>query len=70
MTTICPVCGEGVLHRKVEDTVITHLGKVGLYQMHFDVCSSCKSEVAGQEASERNKNAVLAFRAIVEKTAT
>lgn len=67
MIELCPCCGEGVLHRKVEETPIVHLGKVGLILLQMDVCDNCGVEMAGQEASRENKNQVTAFRSRVEK---
>jgi hypothetical protein len=67
MIDICPICGEGILHRKVEEAIVTHLGKVGLVPFLIDECSECHEESAGLEASRSNKNAVKAFRAKVEK---
>lgn len=64
--TLCPLCGEGHLTSRTEETVTEYAGQQGKVMLHFTECDACGSEIAGEADSRANKRAVLAFRKSVD----
>lgn len=64
--TLCPLCGEGHLTPRTEETVTEYAGRQGKVTLRFAECDACGSEVAGEADSRANKRAVLAFRKSVD----
>ncbi len=64
--TLCPLCGEGRLTQRTEETVAEHAGQQGKVTLHFAECDACGSEITGDADSRANKRAVLAFRKSVD----
>ncbi|MDT8841028.1 type II toxin-antitoxin system MqsA family antitoxin [Paraburkholderia fungorum] len=59
---LCPLCGEGQLHRQRTAEEVTENGVSGLVDMQFEVCDSCGGEMAGKESARANKRAISRFR--------
>lgn len=64
--TLCPLCGEGHLTPRTEETVTEYAGQQGKVTLHFAECDACGSEITGDADSRANKRAVLAFRKSVD----
>lgn len=64
--TLCPLCGEGHLTPRTEETVTDYAGKQGKVTLRFAECDACGSEITGDTDSRANKRAVLAFRKSVD----
>lgn len=64
--TLCPLCGEGRLTPRTEETVTEYAGQQGKVTLHFAECDACGSEITGDVDSRANKRAVLAFRKSVD----
>lgn len=64
--TLCPLCGEGHLTSRTEETVTEHAGQEGKVTLHFAECNACGSEITDDADSRANKRAVLAFRKSVD----
>lgn len=64
--TLCPLCGEGYLTPRTEETVTEYAGQQGKVTLRLTECDACGSEVAGEADSRANKRAVLAFRKSVD----
>lgn len=60
--TLCPLCGEGHLSPRVEESVTEYGGHQGKVTLRFAECDACGSEITGEADSRANKRAVLAFR--------
>ncbi len=63
---LCPLCGEGHLTSRTEETVTEHAGQQGKVLLRFTECDACGSEIADEANSRSNKRAVLAFRKSVD----
>lgn len=64
--TLCPLCGEGHLTPRSEETVTEYAGQSGRVTLRFAECDACGSEITGEADSRANKRAVLAFRKSVD----
>lgn len=64
--TLCPLCGEGHLTPRTEETVTEYAGQEGKLTLHFAECNACGSEITDDADSRANKRAVLAFRKSVD----
>jgi len=64
--TLCPLCGEGHLTPRTEETVTEYAGRQGKVTLLFAECDACGSEITGDADSRANKRAVLAFRKSVD----
>lgn len=64
--TLCPLCGEGHLTPRSEETVTEYAGQSGTVTLRFAECDACGSEITGDADSRANKRAVLAFRKSVD----
>jgi HTH-type transcriptional regulator/antitoxin MqsA len=64
--TLCPLCGEGHLTPRTEETVTEYAGQQGKVTLRLAECDACGSEVAGEADSRANKRAVLAFRKSID----
>ena len=64
--TLCPLCGEGHLTPRTEETVTEYAGQQGKVTLRFAECDACGSEITGDADSRANKRAVLAFRKSVD----
>lgn len=64
--TLCPLCGEGHLTPRTEETVTEYAGRQGKVSLRFAECDACGSEITGETDSRANKRAVLAFRKSVD----
>ncbi|NMG16651.1 type II toxin-antitoxin system MqsA family antitoxin [Aromatoleum bremense] len=62
----CPACGEGLLHARVETQVVEYGGQTGEIPLHYTVCDTCGSELAGPADALANKRAMIAFRKQVD----
>lgn len=63
---LCPLCGEGHLTPRTEETVTEYGGRQGTVTLRFAECNACGSEITGEADSRANKRAVLAFRKSVD----
>lgn len=63
---LCPLCGEGHLTPRTEETVTEYGGEQGKVTLRFTECDACGSEITGDADSRVNKRAVLAFRKSVD----
>ncbi|MBK7897937.1 MAG: type II toxin-antitoxin system MqsA family antitoxin [Betaproteobacteria bacterium] len=68
--TLCPLCGEGHVTPRAEETVTEYAGQQGKVTLHFAECDACGSEITGDADSRANKRAVLAFRKSVDGVLT
>lgn len=68
--TLCPLCGEGHLTSRTEETVTEYAGQQGKVSLRFAECDACGSEIADKAISRTNKRAVLAFRKAVDGVLT
>lgn len=64
--TLCPLCGEGHLTPRTEETVTEYAGQQGTVTLRFAECDACGSEITDNADSRANKRAVLAFRKSVD----
>lgn len=64
--TLCPLCGEGHLTPRTEESVTEYAGQQGKVTLRFAECDACGSEITGEIDSRANKRAVLAFRKSVD----
>ena len=64
--TLCPLCGEGHLTSRTEETVTEYAGQQGTVTLRFTECAACGSEITDAANSRDNKRAVLAFRKSVD----
>ncbi len=64
--TLCPLCGEGHLTPRSEETVAEYAGQSGTVTLRFTECDACGSEITGEVDSRANKRAVLRFRKQVD----
>jgi HTH-type transcriptional regulator/antitoxin MqsA len=64
--TLCPLCGEGHLTPRTEETVTEYAGQQGKVTLRFAECDACGSEITEDADSRANKRAVLAFRKSVD----
>lgn len=64
--TLCPLCGEGHLTPRTEETVTEYAGRQGKVTLRFAECDACGSEITDDGDSRVNKRAVLAFRKSVD----
>ena len=64
--TLCPLCGEGHLTPRTEETVTEYAGQQGKVTLYFAECDACGSEITEDADSRANKRAVLAFRKSVD----
>lgn len=58
----CPVCGEGVLHEKVEYEYVEYGGKIHNSPLYFSECDICGSETASIEQVKKNKSVMETLR--------
>lgn len=63
---LCPLCGEGHLTARTEETVTEYAGQKGQVILRFAECDTCGSEITEDADSRANKRAVLAFRKSVD----
>lgn len=63
---LCPLCGEGHLTSRTEETVTEYAGRQGKVTLRFAECNACGSEITDDADSRANKRAVLAFRKSVD----
>lgn len=63
---LCPLCGEGHITPRSEDTETEYRGQKGVVTLRYIECDVCGSEIAGDEESRANKRAVLRFRKQVD----
>lgn len=63
---LCPLCGEGHLTSRTEETVTEYAGHQGKVTLRFAECNACGSEITDDADSRANKRAVLAFRKSVD----
>lgn len=63
---LCPLCGEGHLTPRSEETVSEYAGQSGTVTLRFAECDACGSEITGEADSRANKRAVLRFRKQVD----
>ncbi len=63
---LCPLCGEGHLTSRTEETVTEYAGHQGKVTLCFAECNACGSEITDDADSRANKRAVLAFRKSVD----
>lgn len=64
--TLCPLCGEGHVTPRTEETATEYRGQKGTVVLHFAECDVCGSEVTGDADGRANKRAVLRFRKQVD----
>lgn len=64
--TLCPLCGEGHVTPRTENTVTEYRGQRGTVALQYAECDACGSEVVGDADSRANKRAVLRFRKSVD----
>lgn len=64
--TLCPLCGEGHLTPRTEETVSEYADQQGKVTLRLAECDACGSEVAGEADSRANKRAVQAFRKSID----
>jgi len=64
--TLCPLCGEGHVTPRSEDTVTEYRGQKGTVTLHYAECDVCGSEITGDADGRANKRAVLRFRKQVD----
>lgn len=58
----CPICGEGVLHKKVEYEYVEYGNKIHNSPLYFSECDTCGSETAPIERVKKNKNMMETLR--------
>ena len=63
---LCPICGQGQLHGRVELEESEYKGKVQTTPLYFSECDSCGSETATAEQTRRNKRVMIAFKKQVD----
>lgn len=59
---ICPACGEGHLHQRIESQAVEYAGHSGQLPMQLSVCDHCGSEMADAAQALANKRAMIAFK--------
>lgn len=64
--TLCPLCGEGHITPRTEDTVTEYRGHKGTVTLHYAECDVCGSEITGDADGRLNKRAVMRFRKQVD----
>jgi len=64
--TLCPLCGEGHVTPRTENTVTEYRGQQGTVALQYIECDVCGSEIAGDAEGRANKRAVLRFRKTVD----
>ena len=68
--TLCPLCGEGHVTPRTDNTVTEYRGQQGNVTLQYAECDACGSEVVGDAAGRANKRAVLRFRKSVDSLLT
>ncbi len=64
--TLCPLCGEGHVTPRTENTVTEYRSQKGNVMLQYAECDACGSEVVGDADGRANKRAVLRFRKTVD----
>ncbi|MCB5315622.1 type II toxin-antitoxin system MqsA family antitoxin [Yersinia intermedia] len=59
--SICPICGEGVLHEKITPVLRTHSGFSKEIPLYSSECNECGSDIATEIQSSKNKRLMTAF---------
>lgn len=68
--TLCPLCGEGHITPRTEDTVTEYRGHKGTVTLRYAECDVCGSEITGDIDGRLNKRAVMRFRKQVDSLLT
>lgn len=63
---LCPICGEGHLHERVDQIEIEYKGEKSLRNSFFSECDACGSETATAAQTRNNKRDTIAFRKQVD----
>lgn len=64
--TLCPLCGEGHITPRTEDSATEYRGHKGTVTLHYAECDVCGSEITGDIDGRLNKRAVMRFRKQVD----
>ena len=65
-TDLCPICGEGRLHPKIEKNPVEYKGETTELAIHFSLCDACGSEQADAAQTRANKRLMIAFKKRVD----
>lgn len=64
---VCPICGEGTLILHVEEATVAYRGETRAIPSQYRVCTVCGSEQASMSDLQVNKEAMRAFRKVVDE---
>jgi len=63
---LCPLCGEGTLHRQVGRNTVEYKGQSTDLDFDFSVCDACGSEQSDATQLRKNKRTMVAFKKTVD----
>lgn len=65
--SLCPLCGEGMLHEKISHLSTSYSGVTQNVKIHSSVCNECCVETTTSAQSLKNKRSMTAFYKTVDK---
>lgn len=59
--SLCPICGEGLLHEKITLSLREHSGVKKMVPLHSSECSECGSDIVDEKQASLNKRLMTEF---------